>query len=150
MTPELTYLTYAVILLIAHALLQATFSDLSKGIGWALGPQDEHRDQNAVAGRIQRALKNYLETLPAFVALALMLAITGLNTESTALGAAIWFWARVAYIPAYASGIPLVRSVAWFASLGGLALMILPLLGADSVAQLPYISPDATVIPATE
>ena len=65
MTPELTYLTYAVILLIAHALIQATFSDLSKGIGWALGPQDEHRDQAPIAARIQRALKNYLETLRA-------------------------------------------------------------------------------------
>ncbi|MEO0666477.1 MAG: MAPEG family protein [Pseudomonadota bacterium] len=130
MTPELTYLTYAVILLVAHAILQATFSDLSKGLGWALGPQDEHRDQNVIAARIQRALKNYLETLPAFVALALMLKLTDLGTTLTATGAALWFWARIAYIPAYASGIPLVRSIAWFASLGGLLLMILPLLGA--------------------
>ncbi|MEO1363623.1 MAG: MAPEG family protein [Pseudomonadota bacterium] len=130
MTPELTYLTYAVILLVAHAILQATFSDLSKGLGWALGPQDEHRDQNVIAARIQRALKNYLETLPAFVALALMLKLTDLGSTLTATGAALWFWARIAYIPAYASGIPLVRSIAWFASLGGLLLMILPLLGA--------------------
>ncbi|WP_299151379.1 MAPEG family protein [uncultured Tateyamaria sp.] len=130
MTPELTYLTYAVILLIAHAIIQATFSDLSKGLGWALGPQDEHRDQPAMAARIQRALKNYLETLPAFIALALALTVTNLNTEATALGAAIWFWARVAYVPAYASGIPVVRSIAWFVSLAGLAMMILPLLGA--------------------
>ncbi|WP_299283789.1 MAPEG family protein [uncultured Tateyamaria sp.] len=130
MTPELTYLAYAVILLIAHAIIQATFSDLSKGLGWALGPQDEERDQPPVAGRIERALGNYLETLPAFIALALALAVTGLNTETTALGAAIWFWARVAYIPAYASGIPMVRSVVWFISLAGLVMMMLPLLGA--------------------
>ena len=37
MTPELTYLLYAVILLIAHILIQATLSDLSKGLFWALG-----------------------------------------------------------------------------------------------------------------
>lgn len=129
MTPELTYLTYAVILLIAHTFLQATFSDLSKGIAWALGPQDETRDQSVVAGRIQRALRNYLETLPAFIALALMLKVTALGTETTAIGAALWFWARVAYIPAYASGLPIIRSIAWFASLIGLALMITPLLG---------------------
>lgn len=128
MTPELTYLTYAVILLIAHAILQATFSDLSKGLGWALGPQDEDRDQPPVAARIQRALRNYLETLPAFIALALMLKVTDLGTAGSATGAALWFWARVAYIPAYASGIPMVRSVAWFASLAGLAMMLLPLL----------------------
>ncbi len=127
MTPELQYLVYGVILLIVHVLVQATFSDLSKGIGWALGPQDEKRDQSVVAARIQRALRNYLETFPAFIALALTLAVTEMGTTTSALGAAIWFWARVAYVPAYTSGIPLVRSVAFFASLAGLAMMILPL-----------------------
>lgn len=127
MTPELQYLVYGVILLIVHVLVQATFSDLSKGIGWALGPQDEDREQSVVAARIQRALRNYLETLPAFIALALTLAVTQMGTATSALGAAIWFWARVAYIPAYASGIPLVRSVAFFASLAGLVMMILPM-----------------------
>jgi len=128
MTPELQYLVYAAILLVAHALVQATLSDLSKGIGWALGPQDEQRDQNPVAARVQRALRNYLETLPAFIALAAALAISGMGNETSALGAAIYFWARIAYIPAYASGVPLVRSVAWFASLAGLAMMALQLI----------------------
>ena len=130
MTPELTYLLYAVILLIAHIFVQATLSDLSKGIGWALGPQDEPREQNVLASRIQRALRNYLENFPAFAALALIIAVTEASTELTVLGATIWFWARVAYIPAFASGIPFVRSVAWFASIGGLVCMILPLVGA--------------------
>ena len=128
MTPELTYLTYAVILLIAHMLIQATASDLSKGIGWALGPQDEQRDPSVVAGRLERALRNYVYNLPAFIALALILKVTDLGTATTATGAALWFWARVAYIPAYSSGLPLVRSIAWFASLIGLVMMIMPLL----------------------
>ncbi len=123
MLPELTYLVYSAILLVAHVLVQATCSDLSEGLGWALGPQDQSRDQNVIAARIQRALRNYLETLPAFVALALVLAVSDRATETSALGAAIWFWARLAYIPAYASGIPFVRSVAWFVSLAGLAMM---------------------------
>ncbi len=130
MTPELTYLTYAAILLIAHMLVQATASDLSKGLGWALGPQDEQREPNVLAGRLERALRNYVYNLPAFIALALTLAVTGLGTDATATGAALWFWARVAYVPAYASGLPLVRSIAWFASLAGLAMMVLPLLAA--------------------
>ena len=128
MTPELQYLVYGVILLIAHVIIQATFSDLSKGLGWALGPQDETRDQSVVAARIERSLRNYLETFPAFAALALILAVTELGNATSALGAAVWFWARIAYIPAYASGVPLVRSVAWFASLAGLAMMIVPLI----------------------
>ena len=128
MTPELQYLVYGVILLIVHTLVQATFSDLSKGIGWALGPQDETREQSVTAARIQRALRNYLETFPAFIALALILAVTETGNGTSALGAAVYFWARIAYIPAYASGVPLVRSVAWFASLAGLAMMLLPLM----------------------
>ena len=128
MTPELQYLVYGVILLIVHTLVQATFSDLSKGIGWALGPQDETREQSVTAARIQRALRNYLETFPAFIALALALAVTETGNGTSALGAAVYFWARIAYIPAYASGVPLVRSVAWFASLAGLAMMLLPLI----------------------
>ena len=128
MTPELQYLVYGVILLIVHTLVQATFSDLSKGIGWALGPQDETREQSVTAARIQRALRNYLETFPAFIALALILAVTETSNGTSALGAAVYFWARVAYIPAYTSGVPLVRSVAWFASLAGLAMMLLPLI----------------------
>lgn len=128
MTPELTYLVWAVGLLIVHILVQATFSDLSKGLGWALGPQDESRDQNAVAARIQRALRNFLETFPAFAALALIIAQTDASTGTTAFGAALYFWARVAYVPAYASGMPLLRSVSWFASIAGLLMMLLPLL----------------------
>jgi len=128
MTPELQYLVWGVVLLLVHIVVQATFSDLSKGLGWALGPQDEKRDQGAIAGRIERALGNYLQTFAAFVALALVLKVTELGNEMSALGAAIWFWARVAYVPAYASGIPLVRSAAWFASIGGLVLMLLQVL----------------------
>jgi len=126
MTPELNFLVYGVILLIAHVIVQATLSDLSKGIGWALGPQDERREQNVVADRVQRALRNYLETFPAFAALALALGVSDLGSDLSATGAALWFWARVAYIPAFASGIPLVRSVAWFASIGGIVLMLIP------------------------
>jgi len=124
MTPELTYLVYGVILLLVHIVLQATISDLAKGLGWALGPQDDRREQPPVADRIERALKNYTETFAGFAALALLLAVTEQANATSALGAAIWFWARVAYIPAFASGIPLVRSVAWLTSMAGLVLML--------------------------
>lgn len=124
MTPELTYLIYGVILLIVHIVLQSTISDLAKGLGWALGPQDERREQPVVADRIERALKNYTETFAGFAALALVIALTEQSNGTSALGAALWFWARVAYIPAFASGIPLVRSVAWLTSMAGLVLMV--------------------------
>lgn len=128
MTPELQYLVWGVILLLVHIAVQATFSDLNRGIGWALGAQDERRDQSVVAARIERALGNYLQTFVGFVALVFVLTITEKATSLSATGAALWFWARVVYVPAYASGIPMVRSLAWFASIGGLILMLVPLL----------------------
>ncbi len=128
MTPELEYLVWGTMLLLVHIVVQATFSDLCKGLGWALGPQDEKREQSQIAARIERALANFLQTYAGFAALALILSVTELGTTTSALGAALWFWARLIYIPAYASGVPIVRSIAWFASIGGLIMMLLPLL----------------------
>ena len=129
MTPEITYLAFAVLLLIAHMLVQALASDLSRGIMWGLGSRDEDREPSILAGRLERALNNYAHNIPAFIALALALEVTELGDDTTALGAAIWFWARFAYVPAYALNVLFVRSITWFVSLGGLALMIAPLLG---------------------
>ncbi len=43
-------------------------------------------------------------------------------------GAVIWIVARIVYLPLYAFGIPRVRSLAWLASLVGLALMLAALV----------------------
>lgn len=128
MTPELQYLVWGVLLLLGHIAIQATLSDLSKGIGWALGARDIPRDQNATAARMERALVNFLQTFVGFVAVSLALSVTEMGTEVTALGAAMWFWARVVYVPAYICGVPLLRSIAWFVSIAGLIIMLLPLV----------------------
>ena len=129
MIPELSYLVWSVVLLLVHLAAQATFSDLDKGLGWALGSRDETRAlKGIVAQRLDRAFHNFLQTYPAFIALAAVIAITGTSTTTTALGAAIWFWSRAVYLPAYASGIPFVRSVSWVASIIGLLMMLWPLL----------------------
>ena len=128
MTPELAYLAWSAVLLIAHVVIQATVSDLNIGLGYALGAQDEEREPDSlIARRIERSLINFIQTYPAFIALACVIAISGASTETTALGAAVWFWARVVYIPAYVSGIYMVRSIVWFVALGGLGMMAWPL-----------------------
>ena len=45
------------------------------------------------------------------------------------MGAQLYFWARVAYIPAYALGISYVRTAIWAASMAGLVMVLLPLFG---------------------
>jgi uncharacterized MAPEG superfamily protein len=62
--------------------------------------------------------------------LALALAVTGQSGGSGALGALLWFGARIVYLPLYLLGVPWLRTVAYGVSLGGLILMLMRLLGA--------------------
>jgi uncharacterized MAPEG superfamily protein len=43
-------------------------------------------------------------------------------------GAHLYFWARVVYLPLYALGVPLVRSLVWNVAFAGIVLLLLALL----------------------
>ena len=129
MTPELTYLAWSVALLLVHLVVMASFKTASIGLGYGLGPRDgDETPHDRTAQRLVRAFDNYRETWPAFIALALLIAVTNTGASTTALGAAIWFWCRVAYVPIYAFGIPYIRTVVWAVSLIGLLMMLFPVL----------------------
>ncbi|MEZ5784172.1 MAG: MAPEG family protein [Rhizobiaceae bacterium] len=122
-TTEMTVLGLSVILLLVQVAAQA-FASYDLGADYLLGPRDEERQRNVLAGRLRRALANLLETYPAFVALALALVVTGHAGGMGAAGAWIWLGARIVYLIVYASGTPVVRSVAWFVALIGLCMML--------------------------
>ena len=128
---EIWVLGWSVVLLIVHILAQALSLDLAGdlGIKYLLGPRDEQRvSKSIVAGRLLRSLRNMLETYPAFVALALALAVTGKTGGLGAIGALIWILARVAYIILYVAGVPVLRSVVWLVSIIALLLMVVRLM----------------------
>ncbi|HSM10308.1 MAG TPA: MAPEG family protein, partial [Lysobacter sp.] len=78
----------------------------------------------AVTDRVNRALHNFLETFPFFAAAVLAAAAAGRLDATTALGAQLYFWARVAYIPLYAAGVPYIRTVVWGVSIVGLVMVL--------------------------
>lgn len=128
---EIWVLGWSVVLLIAHILVQALSFDLSDdlGIKYLLGPRDEQRvSKSIVAGRLLRSLHNMLETYPAFVALALALAVTGKTGGLGALGAVTWLIARMVYTALYVAGVPVLRTIVWFVSIIALLLMVVRLL----------------------
>jgi uncharacterized MAPEG superfamily protein len=45
----------------------------------------------------------------------------------TVWGAQLYFWGRLAYLPLYVSGVPLVRSLAWNVATFGIVLILLSL-----------------------
>ncbi|MFE0017260.1 MAPEG family protein [Mesorhizobium sp. NPDC059054] len=128
---EITVLGLSVIFLLVHILVQALSLDLSSDLGlkYLLGPRDQPKEPNNVLpGRLKRALSNLLETYPAFVGLALALAVTGKTGGLGATGAWLWFAARIVYVFLYAAGVPVLRTLVWFVSILGLALMVVRLM----------------------
>ena len=126
MPTELTLLAWSVVLLFAHIMAQAQAATRDRGLTYNAGPRDtDAAPLGRLAGRAQRALDNFQQTYPAFVALALALAITG---RTGGAGALVWFVARLVYLPLYLLGVPWLRSLAWAASIIGLAMMLARLL----------------------
>lgn len=126
---ELLYLAWSVALLLVHVAIQGVLWVSETGASYNAGPRDENRKPRSVyAGRAARALRNFLETYAAFVALALALAVTGKTGGLGALGAGLWFWARIAYLPLYIFGVSYVRTLAFAAAFIGLVLMLIALL----------------------
>jgi uncharacterized MAPEG superfamily protein len=125
---EITVLAWSVVLLLLQVIVQAT-ATMDLGPKYLFSPRDEKLESKSVlAGRLGRALKNLLETYPAFIALALALVVTGKAGGIGATGAWLWLTARVFYVVLYAEGIPVARTVAWFASILGLLLMLIRLM----------------------
>jgi uncharacterized MAPEG superfamily protein len=79
------------------------------------------------AGRLERALANYLETFPLFAAAVFSAHAAGRHDWMTIWGSQLYFWARVVYLPLYVFGIVLVRSLVWNVATLGIVLILLSL-----------------------
>lgn len=75
--------------------------------------------------RSERAYLNMLENRPVSDAIVLILHSSGAANVTTALGAQIFFWGRVAMAVGHMGGIPGLRSASWFVSLAGLVIILL-------------------------
>ncbi len=119
------------ILLLAAAMLALVQAVLPPIVGrrQADGQMERRVVYDGLAGRLQRAHRNLLESLPVFAILVIMGKVTGQLNETTRLAAHLFFWSRLAYVPAYASGIPLLRTGIWTVSIAGLVIIFVQLAG---------------------
>jgi uncharacterized MAPEG superfamily protein len=88
-----------------------------------IGNREKILPPTPVSGRADRAAMNTLENFVIFAALVLTAHAANLDAEQVTLGAAIFFWARVAYLLVYLAGIPYLRTVIWVIGLGGLIVI---------------------------
>ena len=128
MPVELRIAAFGAVLLIIHIMISTQLKNDQYGARWdmvrATGParaQPGHRPNDAGPNQFPGDVSDCRVALLGVV-------IAGRTSATTALGGWIWLGARVAYIPLYWAGVPVVRSLAWTVSIVGLVMVIWPLL----------------------
>ncbi len=127
MTTELSLLAWSVVLGLLHALATGQAATVQFGLKYNMGPRDEGKQLTGVGARVQRAFANYMQTFPFFAAAVLVAHAAGRHGWLTVTGAQLYFWARLAYVPLYAAGIPVARTVAFGAATLGIVLILIAL-----------------------
>ena len=122
-TAMLTWLT-----LLGAALIRAQ-AWTPRGLQLSFGNRDDLDPPTPLAGRAARTAVNTLENLVLFTAVALVAHATVPGSERVLLGARIFFYSRILYVPLYVGGVKYVRSLTWTISIAGLAMMIAEALG---------------------
>ena len=122
-------LTLGVVLGLVQIVAASHSASLQRGYRWTASPRDEPTPPlRGVAGRLDRALRNFLETFPLFVAVVLAAHVSETHNALTEWGSRLYLWGRVAYVPLYAAGVPLARSLVWNVATVGIMLFVVALL----------------------
>jgi uncharacterized MAPEG superfamily protein len=124
-------LTTIILLVLGLYMLQIFLQETSRfgfDLWGILGNRDNPPEMSVVAGRLNRAKNNMLEALPVFLSLAVMALVKGGDPGTVTHAAMVFLIARVVYVPAYVSGVPILRSIVWLVGVGSLAVMALTLV----------------------
>lgn len=129
MSGELMILGWTLVLALAQIGIAAAMRTSETGLAYNMGPRDAPAPpMRPVTARLQRAQANLFETLPLFAAALLIAHAGGREGHLTLLGSQIFLAARVAYVPLYAAGIPVLRTLAWGASIAALVMILAAIL----------------------
>ena len=130
MSVELTMLVYSAALFFLIILIQAGLAIAQNGLMAQAGSRDNLPEPSVLRKRLLRLTSNFQENLVLFAIVVLVANAAGVSNETTALGASIFFYARVAHAIVYAFGWPMIRPVFYFVSLYGIVVIALEALGA--------------------
>jgi uncharacterized MAPEG superfamily protein len=127
---EIQMLCWSVVLGLVQLLISTTLAVKDQGLPYATGPRDAPSPPLAtLTARLLRAFHNFRETFVYFATAVLLVTLMNKSNANSALGAQLYFWARLVYIPVYASGIPFARTAVWTVSVIGLVMVLGALAG---------------------
>jgi uncharacterized MAPEG superfamily protein len=126
---EIQMLCWTIVLGLVQLVIATTMATLQQGLPYNLSPRDlPPPPVGTVTARLQRAFGNFKETFVFFAAAVLAVTALGKTGGNSALGAEIYLAARVIYVPVYAAGIPVLRTLVWAASVAGIVMVLLAAL----------------------
>ena len=128
---ETTMLLWSVVLGLVQIAIAAMAGSNDLGLPYNLSSRDEPppKSLSKLAGRLTRAANNFRETFGLFAVSVILVVLLHRQNNVSALGAELYFWARVVYVPVYALGIAVVRTVIWTISIVGIVMVLLAAFG---------------------
>jgi uncharacterized MAPEG superfamily protein len=125
---ELRLLGLAVIIGLVQLVWATVVGSRQRPREWLAGPRDETMPAyTGAAGRLDRALRNYLETFPLFAAAVLAAYLAAKLGTLTLWGSALYVAGRALYVPLYVGGVPVLRSLIWTVAFIGLVMVVVAL-----------------------
>jgi uncharacterized MAPEG superfamily protein len=125
---ELLGLVLAAALGMTHIILASHSASFQRGYRWAAGPRDELLPPLfGLAARLARASDNFRETFPFFAAAVLAVLVTNAQSPWSKWGVLLYLVGRLIYLPLYAFGVILIRSLAWNVATFGIAAVYVAL-----------------------
>ena len=128
MSIELSMLVYSALLFLLIILVQASLGIVQNGLMAQAGSRDNLQEPTVLRKRLQRLTANLQENLLMFAIVVLAANAAGVSNDTTALGASLFFYARVAHAIVYAFGWPMIRPLFYAVSLYGLLVIALEIV----------------------
>jgi uncharacterized MAPEG superfamily protein len=126
---EIQMLCWAVVLGLAQLVTATTLATRDQGLAYNISARNaDPPSVTPLTARMLRAFGNFRETFVYFAVSVLVVTALAKNSPTSALGAQIYFWARLVYVPVYAVGIPVARTLIWATSIAGLVMVLLAAL----------------------
>jgi uncharacterized MAPEG superfamily protein len=128
MSVDLVMLVWSVALTVVQTVVLALGAIQQVGLPMLAGNRENMPALVGWVDRASRAHRNMLESLVLFAALVLVAHVSGKANAMTAVGAQLFFWARLVYAIVYIVGVPWLRTAVWAVGLAGLILIFLQLI----------------------
>lgn len=119
LSTELWMLLLTTLLFFVIIMIQALLGIGQNGLQAQAGSRDNLPAPNVLRERLQRLTANLQENLIIFAIVVIAAEVSGATNDTTALGASVFFYSRIAHALVYGFGLPWIRPVFWFTAICG-------------------------------